>query len=132
MRLFQRVLHETERPDDAMWAVLQAEQRWLKQEVMARRTFNAKAQSVVNEVCEMCNVQLSEFLGPGRMPHLVEARWIAMRALRDLHFSLPVIALHVGRHHTSVLNGLDSTAERPELLEAARDAIEASQREVRP
>lgn len=129
LRLFKRVLLETT-PAEAMWAVLQAEQRYLKEGILARRAFNARAQAVVNEVCEMCDVRLVDFLGPSRLPHLVDARWIAMRALRDLRFSLPVIGLHVGRHHTAVMKGLDSMAERPELLEAAHDALEAAQRDV--
>lgn len=132
--LFQRVLAETERPDDAMWAVLEAERRYLREGELGRRVFNQRAQAVVNEVCEMCNVRLVDFLGPGRMPHLVEARWIAMRALRDMRFSLSVIALHVARTHPTVLDGLDRMSERPDLLEAARDAQAAAQGvdEVRP
>lgn len=124
LRLFKRVMVDST-VDEAMWAVLQAEERYLKEEALGRRAFNSRAQAVVNEVCEMCNVRLADFLSPSKLPRLVEARWIAMRALRDLRFSLPVIGLHVGRTHPTVLDALDRVADRPDLLEAARDALAA-------
>ncbi len=119
--LFTRVAADTGSYDDAMWAVLEEEERYHRQEVEGGRKFDPRAQAVVNRTCELRAVLLLDFLGRSRHPSLVDARRIAMRALRDLHYSLPMIALHVARHHSVVLDGLDCVADRPDLQRAAEN-----------
>lgn len=131
MQLFARVATDTGSYDDAMWAVLAEEERYHRQVVEGGRKFDPRAQAVVNRTCELCAVMLLDFLGPGRHPSLVDARRIAMRALRDLHYSLPMIGLHVARHHTVVMDGLECVADRPDLQRAAENVRLTSLAQVR-
>ncbi len=119
LQLFTRVAADTGSYDDAMWAVLQQEQRYHREHAEGERKFSARAQAVVNCTCEVLAVPLLDFLGPSRLPAFVDARWVAMRALRDLGYSLPVIGLHVSRTHAAVIWGLDRLADRPDLMQAA-------------
>lgn len=51
-------------------------------------------------------VHVTDLLERNRSRILVRARTELYRRLRALGWSLPVIGLHVGRHHTSVLHAL--------------------------
>lgn len=126
LRLFAQISRETGSTEDAMWAVLEEERRWLLEGKRVGRVFCGKAQAVVNEACGLYGVRLVDFLSTSRHRHICEARYAAMRALRDMGYSLPVIGLHVARHHATVLNGLEVAAARPDLIRAAQSIMSAA------
>lgn len=57
-------------------------------------------------VCNEHSVSKEDLRSHSRKPHLVRARWDAMKLLRARGLSLPAIGRLLNRHHTTVLDGL--------------------------
>lgn len=113
---------ETGAVDEAVWAAVQEERRQTSVARWGRRAFDPRADRVLAWVCDFYGIGLSRLLAKDRHPFYVRARWVAMRALRDAGLSLPVIGLHMGRTHVTVMSGLARIAREPELVAVATRA----------
>ena len=62
----------------------------------------------VRNVANAFGINYSELIGRGRAGHLIEARSVAARLLRDRGMSYPHIGRHIGgRDHSTVINAVD-------------------------
>jgi chromosomal replication initiation ATPase DnaA len=62
---------------------------------------------LIKETCEVFDVSRRDLMGQYRFPFIVRARFALYKALRMRGMSLPKIAGATGRHHTTVMNGLE-------------------------
>lgn len=86
-----------------------------------RRPFQtAQVSRIIQAVCEDRGIKMAALLAKSRTTDLVEARFVAMRLLRELAgVSLTKIAGSLNlSDHTTVLNGLVEVERRPELVQA--------------
>src|SRR5216110_1845030 len=119
---FVNAYAETGAVEEAVWAAVQEERRRASVVQWGRRAFDPRADRVIGWVCDYYSIGLSRLLTKDRHPFYVRARWVAMRALRNAALSLPIIGLHLGRTHVTVMAGLARIANEPDLLAVAARA----------
>jgi chromosomal replication initiation ATPase DnaA len=66
-----------------------------------------------------------------RHRYAFEALWVVAKILRDHGWSTPKIGSAIGVDHSSVHHALSTTTERPDLMAAAKDVVDALQRPQR-
>lgn len=118
LRLFHRVQLDGGNESDGMWAVL-ARLQARRRRGWRRSVFDRKANAIVEAACAEMGQTRAEVLGPRRDRELVQARWVAMRAMRDLGYSLMSIGAQTRRTHASVAHGLACIGSDRGLVEAA-------------
>lgn len=67
---------------------------------------------IIKEVCRVFFIHERDLMGRYKFDFVVRARFALYKTLRLRGMTLPKIAEITGRHHTSVMNGLD----RAEIL----------------
>jgi len=119
LRLFYRVALETGSEEDAMWVVLEQDRRERTAHARGTSEMDQHARAIVDAVCRETGLSRRQLLSHCREWHLLEARQVAMRALRDVGYSLPAIGLHLKRDHCTVFKGLNRIGARQDLIELA-------------
>jgi chromosomal replication initiation ATPase DnaA len=64
------------------------------------------ARQAYAQVSAESGISMEMLLSRHRWRKLVRARWRVMQIMRDQNASLPMIALRMGLHHTTVMHGL--------------------------
>lgn len=115
LRLFWAVYLDTENYEDAMWAVLERD----GQESRRSHDLDPVARAILAGVCAAMGIRKAALVRAGRAKPLANARWVAMRVLRDAGYSLHAIGRHLHRTHATVAVGLGRIGERRDLMEIA-------------
>lgn len=117
LRLFREVSAQTGSDTDGMWAVL-AHLRAQRRRCHLTE-FDIQAGAIVAATCAAMGVTLDDLVGRSPARPLVQARWVAMRALRDKGYSLPLIGAQLRRTHPTVIWGLARIGQYAGLVEIA-------------
>ena len=79
---------------------------------LERQTLLKSEMEVITEkVAADYNVLPSELRGTYRFSHFTEPRRVIWKALNDKGHSLPAIGRFFGRHHTTILEGINKLEE---------------------
>lgn len=132
VRIFREQLRELGSAEDAMWIVVRtvAQRIATQNRIAGRRVLDPVTAAMVDaslaEVARQTGVMLAVLKRPSARGKQSEAstvarnaRWVAMRVLRDLGLSYSEIGGHLNCHHTTVMYGLGQVAAAPELVTAA-------------
>jgi hypothetical protein len=79
---------------------------------------------IFERVTEITGVSRERMVGPSREQPTVQARWVAMDAIRGIGLTLKQVAGIFNRDHTSVIHALDKVTERPDLEMMSNEAAE--------
>lgn len=67
---------------------------------------NIPPHGVLEAVAKRHRLTIDEIRGPSRKRYICNARWDAMRLLRDRGMSLPTIGRILNRDHATIIHGL--------------------------
>lgn len=132
VRLYREQLRETGSAEDAMWVVVRtvAQRIATQNRTAGRRVLDPVTAAMIDaslaEVSRQTGVMQALLKQPAARGKQSEsslvvrnARWVAMRVLRDLGLSYSEIGGALNCHHTTVMYGLGQVAMSEELVTAA-------------
>ena len=88
--------------------------RYFLDKKLAEKLANEAALKIIEELVVDIGIDVSDVLGPSRKAHIVRVRVVAMKKMRVMGFSLPLVGFAFNRDHATVYHAISKPDEKKE------------------